>query len=181
MTWGSPILFLAPTWVSLPSLEGLGIVLPNGDTVDYGTYVNTINASVTPYPHVWHDQTLAEPDGLAPDTDGELFDVELEIEPGTAQAVGAWVRGLDLACDLREGSLSFLGRSAPLPRGADGRVRLRFLVDRTSLEVFAGDGQVSMSFCLLPEAADQPLVFYARDGQAQVLSLTVHELRSVWC
>lgn len=129
--------------------------------------------------HVWKDESLTEGHDLIPGTAGELFDVHLDLDPGTAQAVGVWVRGLELCCDLQQGTISFQGKSAPLPR-RDGRVLLRLLVDRTSLEVFADQGQVSMSFCFLPEAADHPLAFYAKGGTARVLSLTVHELRSAW-
>jgi sucrose-6-phosphate hydrolase SacC (GH32 family) len=54
------------------------------------------------------------------------------------------------------------------------------LVDRTSLEIFGHRGELSMSICYLPEAADNPLVFYAEDGAAHIVSLAVHQLRSAW-
>ncbi len=129
--------------------------------------------------HVFRDEELAPGRDLVPGTGGELFDVELEVDPAAATALGVWVRGLDLCCDLEQGTISFLGRSAPLPR-REGRVVLRLVIDRTSLEVFADQGQLSMSFCFLPEAADQPLAVYARGGAARVTRLVVHELQSVW-
>ena len=62
----------------------------------------------------------------------------------------------------------------------DERLVLQLLIDRTSLEIFGNRGELSMSICYLPEAADHPLVFYAEGSPAKVISLAVHELRSAW-
>ena len=89
------------------------------------------------------------------------------------------VRGHDLRYDVAKAELSALGKTASLAP-VDGRIRLQLLIDRTSLEVFAQDGLLSMSSCFLPEAADWNLEFYATDGAVTLLSLEVHELRSAW-
>ena len=62
----------------------------------------------------------------------------------------------------------------------DEKVSLQVLVDRTSLELFAHGGEVSMSCCFLPEAAEHVLSFHARGGRAHLCGLKVHELRSAW-
>lgn len=129
--------------------------------------------------HGWVDELLAAGEELIPPVRGELFDIRMEVDPGKAQVFGVWVRGLDLRCDLREKAISFLGKAAPLPL-SEGRVKLWLLVDRTSLEIFVDQGQVSLSFCFLPEAADYPLAFYAQGGTVRMVSLAIHELRSIW-
>ena len=74
-------------------------------------------------------------------------------------------------------------------RTIDGRVSLQLLIDRTSLEIFGNQGEVSMSFCFLPAAANHRLALKADggsvrdgcvDGGVRIVSLTVHELRSAW-
>ena len=75
--------------------------------------------------------------------------------------------------------ISCLGRSANLSP-VKGVVTLRILLDRTSLEVFANDGKVSMTSCLLPAQQDTLLELYAKGAEAHVESLTVHNLRSAW-
>ena len=77
------------------------------------------------------------------------------------------------------GELSALGKRAAVALEG-GRLRLQALIDRTSLEVFAQNGLVSMSSCFLPEAADWNLEFYARGGPARLVALEVHELASAW-
>ena len=126
--------------------------------------------------HAWQDRALEPGQRLIPETEARLFDVRLEIEPGSAEAVAVRVRGLDLVYDVTGQAISFAGKSASLPL-EKGAVRLHLLVDLTSLEVFGNDGLVSMSFCFLPEAADHPLEFYAWGGAARIVALDVHELR----
>jgi sucrose-6-phosphate hydrolase SacC (GH32 family) len=129
--------------------------------------------------HAWHHVALEPGQRLIPETAGKLFDVRLEIELGNAVACGISVRGLDLVYDMHKQALSFLGKSASLSP-VEGRLSLQLLVDRTSLEVYANGGLVSMSFCLLPEAADHPLALYARGGTVRIITLHVHELHSAW-
>ncbi len=110
---------------------------------------------------------------------GELLDMRFDLVPDQASAVIARIRGIELRYDAAEGVLSFLDASARVDL-RDGRVPLQILVDRTSLELFAHGGQVSMSCCFLPEAAEHVLSFHARGGRAHLCDLRVHELRSAW-
>ena len=127
----------------------------------------------------WEDYTLTPDAHLIPETEGELFDIRAEIEPGDADVFGLLVRGLDLQYNVADRSITFLGKTAALGP-VDGCIKLQLLVDRTSLELFGNGGKLSMSFCFLPEAADYNLECYAKGGTAHIISLSVHELRSAW-
>ncbi len=93
--------------------------------------------------------------------EGDLFDVRMEVEV-EAQAGGfsVEVQGHSLEYDAEAGTLSCMGQTAPL-RAIDGRVSLQLLIDRTSLEIFGNQGEVSMSFCFLPAAANHRLALKA--------------------
>lgn len=125
----------------------------------------------------WDERPLAAGDRLVPEVEGQLWDIRLVIEPRQATAWGLRIRGIDLRWTA--GKLSYQGAEAAF-EPEDGRLQLQLLVDRTSLEVFGHDGELSMSCCFLPEAADEPLVLYAEGGAAHVVSLAVHELQSIW-
>ena len=127
----------------------------------------------------WEQRVVEPGANLIPETEGELFEVHAEVALGDAQAFGVLVRGHDLCYDAVKQEISALGKAAPLAPH-DGVIRLQLLVDRTSLEVFAQDGLVTMSSCFLPEAADSNLEFYAKGGAVTLRSLEVYELRSVW-
>ena len=127
----------------------------------------------------WENVALQPGANLIPQTACELFDVRAEVELVDAKAFGVWVRGHDLRYDVAKGEISALGKAANV-LSQNGRIKLQLLVDRTSLEVFAQDGEVTMSSCFLPEAADWNLEFYAQEGAVKLVSLDVCELKSAW-
>jgi sucrose-6-phosphate hydrolase SacC (GH32 family) len=110
---------------------------------------------------------------------GELFDIRAELEAGDAAAVGLAVRGTEVVYDARRRELACNGRTAPMA-AEGGRVRLRVLADRTSLEIFGDDGLVYMPLAVLPREDDTTLAAFARGGTATLRVLDVQPLRSIW-
>jgi len=107
---------------------------------------------------------------------GELFDIEATVEARSAKAVKLEIRGVPLVYDAAEGNLSCLGKSVRVAP-AGGRLELRALVDRTSLEIFAEDGRYEMSFCFKPDKDNRKLALTAEGGAAIAKSLVVRELK----
>ena len=62
----------------------------------------------------------------------------------------------------------------------DNVVRLRILVDRTSMEIYVNEGEVCMSSCFVPLERDTNVRICAQNGTVRVRSLVVHPLRSAW-
>jgi len=63
----------------------------------------------------------------------------------------------------------------------DGRMSLRVLTDRTSIEIFGNEGEVYMPIYRPPELSGTRSVgLLAEGGVARVLSLEVNELKSIW-
>ncbi|MCP5111533.1 MAG: glycoside hydrolase family 32 protein, partial [bacterium] len=122
---------------------------------------------------------LATGSSLLEGVAGELFDIELVIEPDQAETVTLDVRGASVKFDAAERTLSCLGRSMYLGRAAEV-LDLRVLVDRTSLEIFAADGRYVMSFCLPAEPEARDVSLTAAGGAATVRSLRLRRLNSIW-
>jgi sucrose-6-phosphate hydrolase SacC (GH32 family) len=125
-------------------------------------------------------QTLPGENPLA-DVSEDLFDIDLEVEgmevePGGAE-FGIRLHGQTIA--YAGGKVSCLGRTAGVSP-ADGRIALRILVDRASIEVFANGGEVSLTSFFLPKEKDTGLELYAKGGDVRVRSLTVTRLKSAW-
>ncbi len=129
--------------------------------------------------HIWKSRILKSNGNLIPDTDCELFDIRVEVEPVDAIAFGLLMRGHNLRYDFSGQSITCLGKTADL-KSVSPRISLQVLVDRTSLEVFGNHGKVSMSSCFLPEEAARNLEFYSEGGAVKVISLTLNELKSIW-
>jgi len=54
------------------------------------------------------------------------------------------------------------------------------LIDRTSVEIFAQKGKISMSTCFIPGEQATTLDLFARGGEAMLESMTINKLRSAW-
>ena len=129
--------------------------------------------------HQWQGTPLKPGENLLSGLSGDLFDIDAEINLGSATEVGFVLRGATVAYDVAAKKLTALGRSATL-QPIDGKIRLRMLLDRASLEVFGNLGQVSLTSCFLPPQDNLKLEIHAKGGPAEVVSLAAYELRSVW-
>jgi fructan beta-fructosidase len=110
---------------------------------------------------------------------GELFDIRLAIAPEKATSIGLTIRGVPIKYDVREGTLTCLGKSAAVGL-AKGRLTLQVLVDRSSIEIFAADGRVTMAFCFLPADENKTLGVFAEGSAAEVRSLDVWDVKSIY-
>ncbi len=69
--------------------------------------------------------------------------------------------------------------AAPL-QPQDGKIRLRIFVDQSSIEVFANDGEVTLSALMLPEPDSLGIELFSENGAVQLLDLSAWELESIW-
>ncbi|NYD77782.1 glycoside hydrolase family 32 protein [Arthrobacter cupressi] len=60
--------------------------------------------------------------------------------------------------------------------GSERRVKLRVLVDASSVEAFGGDGTASISSLVFPDPSSTGLSFTATGGTARLVSVKVHQL-----
>ena len=108
---------------------------------------------------------------------GDLFDIAMDIEVGDATEFGLRLHETSVSyADGRVRSLGALARAST----AKGRIRLRILVDRTSIETFVNDGQAALPCCFAPKNLTTNLELYAKGGNARIRSLRVSKLRSIW-
>lgn len=129
--------------------------------------------------HTWTHSPLKPGENPLAGLRGDLFDIAADIALGNATEVGFKIRGEPVRYIKADKKLACLGKTAELIPDK-GTIRLRLLVDRTSLEVFANDGKVGMTSCFLPDPENQSLEIYAIGDTATIISLYVHELRSAW-
>ncbi len=129
--------------------------------------------------HSWKDTIIKPGENLLKDVAGELFDIELRADIGSAKSFGIKWRGAAVTYSVENQTLNCLGHKSKVP-AADGQITLRILIDRTSTEVFANDGRISVSSCYLPKAQSEGLELFTKGDDLKVRSLTVRELKSTW-
>jgi sucrose-6-phosphate hydrolase SacC (GH32 family) len=109
----------------------------------------------------------------------ELADIHFEFEPKGESGFELNVRGHSVNWSTKDKVLSALGRSVPLPL-VNGRVKLRALIDRTSLELFGNNGAVAMSTCFLPHGNRPGTTISVLGNAGQLIELGQYELKSAW-
>jgi sucrose-6-phosphate hydrolase SacC (GH32 family) len=121
----------------------------------------------------WNDLVLA-PGATRPlEAAGDLFHILAEVEVPRGAALGFHIRGADVT--VTDQSVACNSKPAPVAAGVR---TVEILVDRTSIEVFANDGEMSLSSCFLP--TDDRLVVQCLQGSATIRALRVFELETTW-
>jgi fructan beta-fructosidase len=108
---------------------------------------------------------------------GEI--TSIEIDPESAKlAVDRTHSGLK---EFHPAFLASCRHEAPMPI-FDGRLTLRFLLDRSSLEVFAQDGRTTLTDLIFPTAGRRSIGLSSQGGNAlsmpKVDRISIHALRS---
>lgn len=109
----------------------------------------------------------------------ELVDLTADISCGDATEIGFNLRGLNIRYDVKRRELACLDRTAIL-KMVNHKIRLRLLVDRTSVDIFGNDGALYMPMANLVSQSNRSLEVYAAGGSAEINSLNVWDLKSAW-
>jgi fructan beta-fructosidase len=110
---------------------------------------------------------------------GELFDLSADICLDQAAEVRFKLRGVAVMYDSKAQELSCEGKRAPL-KPVNGCIRLRMLVDRTSVDIFGNDGSLYMPMGVIVPQDNLSLEISAQGGAARINSLEVYPLKSSW-
>lgn len=133
--------------------------------------------------------------GYLAETNEDLIElkVEFDLEKTTAQAVGFKIRGLHqeetvVKYQIENEKLSLdCSRHGKAEDGtrrtdveANGILSLRVFIDRSSIEVFANDGQATMTSRIYPQEERLGIELFAENGEGQVSEFTYWSLKDIW-
>ena len=127
--------------------------------------------------YTWTDIVLTTGENPLSGLDGELFDVEVEFEPSGKLILE--LRGLEVVYDSETRVLSLCDEEA-IVNPMHGVIRLRMLLDLSSIEVFCNDGRIYIPKVVFPEALNRSLKATCEKGAVKVNYLRIHELKSSW-
>lgn len=168
-------------WAGAMSLPR--VVVPDGDRLLFQPVPEVETWRTAPY-----ELGVTPLDGELPlDISGDCYELQVEFEPGTAAQFGLKLRcdgaGKEetvIAYDHSEGVLVLDRDRAGIGPGGrrkatvsltDGRLRLRIFMDKSSVEIFAGDGEVVMTARIYPGPASLGMALFST-GECRV-----HRLR----
>jgi fructan beta-fructosidase len=116
---------------------------------------------------------------------GETFHIKAIFDPKTSDGFGFIVRngkksdGTIIKYELAKKMLDFLGKQA-LVEPIKGKIQLEILIDRSSIELFANDGEVVLSSCFNPGPGDDNIVLWTQGGELFVDELEIYPINSAW-
>jgi sucrose-6-phosphate hydrolase SacC (GH32 family) len=102
--------------------------------------------------------------------------IDLSIDFNTCDSLKMNVRGIII--DWKKGEFLYKNRKIPAPV-IDGKVKLRVLLDRASLEFFANDGASVATFYAVPEPQNKSISI-STNGNTIINHLIINELKSSW-
>ena len=156
-------------------------------------------ANLRSQPIIMKDVSLSDAAELALPLQSGSLEIVAEFELGTASefgfkvlkggehftTIGYHVADAALFIDRRNsGEVDFHAAFAGVCRApsetVNGSLRVHLFIDRSTIEVFSGDGRAVMSALVLPLTTDDSLGLYARNGVARLTQLEIYILRSVW-
>jgi fructan beta-(2,6)-fructosidase len=152
----------------------------------------------------WNNRTIKKGDNPFQEMNGELYDINLEIAMQQASSLDIGIRGAVIHYDAAKKSIKCGSPSideqtlsqnwwspkrinitssnnmgeAPLSP-ENGKIKLRILVDRTTIEIFGNDGQIVITSCFLPEK-DNKSYSLTSNGEILLVNAEVHSLKSAW-
>ena len=196
--------YASQTFTDIPAQDGRRILIPWGQMATPGMPFNqmmgvpvalTLHTTdegprLLAYPVKAHTSLRAKSHAIAPQPlnpgenplaaiKGELFDLTAELTPGDAAELGFNLRGIAVTYDAKKQELSCRGNKAAL-KPVGGKIRLRLMVDRTSIDIFGNDGRLYMPMGVIIPPDNLSLEVYAKGGGAKINALEVHELKSAW-
>ena len=124
-------------------------------------------------------QTLHPGENPLAGVTGELLDLVTEFTPGEAFEIGFNLRGMPVVYDVKNQELSCRDKKAMLKLD-HGKVRLRMMLDRTSIDIFGNDGILYMPIGVLVPTDNLSLDVQAKGGEAHINSLEIFELKPAW-
>ncbi|MBX3064135.1 MAG: glycoside hydrolase family 32 protein [Anaerolineae bacterium] len=180
-----------PRVLKLRNVEGMGLRLVQ--TPVKALHNDRVNRQQ------WQDQVISDTVKLIDGTPLKAVEIKAELQLDSAREFGIRLRldeqqQISIGYDAANARL-FLDRRAaehksfhdtfpgiyyaPL-HAKDGWLRLDIVIDWSSLEIFAGDGDVVMTAQIFPEKPISGLELYTVDGTVRATNVELYQLGSVW-
>ncbi len=130
--------------------------------------------------YAWTNLTLNPGQNPLAGIRGQLFDVQAQFTPGSAQTITFNLCGVYVAYSPSAQQISCNGDTQPLAP-VNGTVTLEMITDRQSVEIFGNTGQLYMPMGSTPYSPTNNLLSITSQGASTVLkSLFVNKLKSIW-
>ena len=135
----------------------------------------------------WENKTLIPgiDENKVKKVEGDCLHIIGEFDISTSDNFGFMLRhskkkpGTEILYNVKRGTLTILGSTVPL-MPIDNKIKLEILLDRSSIEIYANDGQAVVSNCFTPDEKAEDVVLFTNGGELGVIKLDIYKMESAW-
>lgn len=116
---------------------------------------------------------------------GDCLLITGEFDLKTSDNFGFMIRnstknpGIEILYNVKRGVLTVLGSTVPL-MPQDNKIQLEIILDRTSLEIYANDGQAVISNLFEADAKSKDVILFTNGGELGIIQADAYEMKSIW-
>lgn len=110
--------------------------------------------------------------------DGDVFEIVADIDLKRAQEVAFDIRGEKAVYNTAAKELRFMDDKMPL-LPENNRIKLRFIIDRNSVEIYANEGEVTFTRLFYPDPSNMHLGITSA-GECMINKMELYRLESIW-
>jgi fructan beta-fructosidase len=116
---------------------------------------------------------------------GDCLRLVGEFDLKTSDNFGIMIRnssknpGTEIMYNVKRGTLTMLGSTVPM-QPVNNKIKFDILIDRSSIELFANDGQAVISACFNPDPKSNDMVLFTNGGELGIDKLVAYKIESVW-
>ncbi|MEX0609514.1 MAG: glycoside hydrolase family 32 protein [Balneolaceae bacterium] len=130
-------------------------------------------------PQFWNNETVKPGDNLLEDIRGDVFEIISKIDIGTSEKIVFDIRGEEAVYNVPEQELTFLEQTAKVTP-TDNQIKLRFIIDRNSVEIYPNRGEQTFTRLFYPEEDNMKLGLTSEGGSFTVNEMELYKLESIW-
>lgn len=127
----------------------------------------------------WEDTPVKSNENPLEQIDGDVFEIISEIDLGKAKEIVFGIRGEKAVYNVAEQQLHFMDNTA-IVIPTENRIKLRLIIDRSSVEIFANQGEVSFAKYFYPDPSNMNLSLTSVGGEFRIDKMEIYRLESIW-
>jgi sucrose-6-phosphate hydrolase SacC (GH32 family) len=127
----------------------------------------------------WSNVIVNPNENLLGNIAGDIFEIICELEVDNATEIQFDIRGEKLVYNTVEKQLYFMGtKSEPFTTG--NKIKLRFIIDRNSIEIYGNKGEINFTRLFYPKASNKKLSLTSSSGRFFIKSMALYRLEPIW-
>jgi fructan beta-fructosidase len=127
----------------------------------------------------WKNTSIKPNENPLEQIDGDVFEIISEIQIGNAKEIVFDIRGEKVVYNTAKQQLQLMDSQTDII-AKDKKIKLRFIIDRNSIEIYANQGEVTFTRLFYPDPANKNLSLSSVGGSFHINSMEFYRLESIW-